>query len=84
MPFLVVWIDNSGDKLKLNTYQKPTNSGQYINWQSFVTPRHKLNLIKSLLHRAYSICNSYSLNYVRFSKDCFYTEKQWLSFLVHQ
>ena len=26
IPFLDVWIDNSDDKLKLNTYPKPTNT----------------------------------------------------------
>ena len=61
MPFLDVWIDNTEGILKLSTYQKPTNTGLCINWQSFVPFRYKLNLVKTLLHRAYSICNSYSL-----------------------
>ena len=61
MPFLDVWIDNVTGILKLSTYQKPTNTGLYINWQSFFPSCYKLNLVKTLLHRAYSMCNSYSL-----------------------
>ena len=61
MPFLDVCIDNTEGILKLSTYRKPTNTGIYINWQSFVPSRYKLNLVKTLLQRAYSICNSYSL-----------------------
>ena len=61
MPFLDVWIDNTEGIFKLSTYRKPTNTGLYINWQSFVPSRYQLNLVKTLLHRAYSICNSHSL-----------------------
>ena len=68
MPFLNVWIDDSNHKLKLNPYRKPTNTVRYINWQSFVSPHHKLNLIKSLLYRAYSICNSYNVIHKHFQK----------------
>ena len=61
MPFLDVWIDNFEGILKLSTYRKPTNTGLYINWQSFVPSRYKLSLVKTLLQRAHSICNLYSL-----------------------
>ena len=55
MPFLDVWIDYTEAILKLSTYRKPTNTGLYINWQSFVPSRYKLNLVKnpatqSILH----------------------------------
>ena len=30
-------------------------------WQSFVPLKYKINLVRNLLHRAYKICNSYSL-----------------------
>ena len=61
MHFLDVWKDNIKEILKLSTYRKPTNTGLYINSQSFVPSRYKLNLVKTLLHRTHSICNSYSL-----------------------
>ena len=74
MPFLDVWIDNTEGILKLSTYQKPTNTGIYINWQSFVPFRYKLNLVKTLLYRAYNICSSYSLVYEDFQGIIFYIE----------
>ena len=61
LAFLDVWINNEDGELKLNTYRKPTNTGLYIKWQSFVPLKYKINLIRNLLHRAYKICNSYSL-----------------------
>ena len=61
MPFLDVWIDNTEGVLKLSTYRKPPNTGLYINWQSFVPSSYKFNLVQTLLHRAYSICNLHSL-----------------------
>ena len=61
MPFLDVWIDNTEGILKLSTYRKPSNTGLYINRQSFIPSCHKLNLVKTLLRSAYSICNSNSL-----------------------
>ena len=64
MSFLDVWIDNNDDKWKLNSYRKPTNTGRYINRQTL----RKLNLIESLLHRAYGICNSYNLFHEHFQK----------------
>ena len=66
MPFLDVWVDNIEGILKLGTYQKPTSTALYINWQSFVPSRYKLNLVKTLLHRAHNICNSYSLIHENF------------------
>ena len=61
IPFLDVWIHNTEGILKPNTHRKPENSGLYINRQSSVTFRFKLNLVKTLLHRAYSICKTYGL-----------------------
>ena len=55
MPFLGVWIDNTKGILKLSTYQKPTNTGLYINWQSFVLSSYKLNLVKTLPHSIWHV-----------------------------
>ena len=48
-------------RIKATGKKRNKNTGLYINWQSFVPSRYKLNLVKTLLHRAYNICNSYSL-----------------------
>ena len=61
LAFLDVWISNQDGKLALKTYRKPTHTGLYIKWQSFVPLKYKINLVRNLLHRAYKICNSYSL-----------------------
>ena len=61
MLFLDVWINNIKGILKLSTYQKPTSTALYINWQSFVTFCYKLDLFKTMLRRGYNICNSFSL-----------------------
>ena len=48
-------------KTSLKTYRKPTHTGLHIKWQSFVPLKYKINLVRNFLHRAYKICNSYSL-----------------------
>ena len=61
LAFLDVWISNQDGKPAIKTYRKPTHTGLYIKWQSFVPLKYKINLVRNLLHRAYKICNSYSL-----------------------
>ena len=61
LAFLDVWINNQNGKLTLKTYLKPTHTGLYIKWQSFVPLKYKINLVRNLLHKAYKICSSYSL-----------------------
>ena len=56
----------NGDGFETRTYYKPTHTGLYMNWYSFSPRRYKINLIKTLLSRAWSICSSYTL----FDKDC--------------
>ena len=36
MLFLGVWIDNTEGILNLSTHRKPTKTGLFVNWQSFV------------------------------------------------
>ena len=47
------------DKTKFLTkiYRKTTFTGQYLNYQSFCSKKRKVNLIKTLYHRAYKICS---------------------------
>ena len=42
----------------LTLYRKPTFTGQYTRWDSFSCQRYKINLIKSLVHRAMRICTN--------------------------
>ena len=66
MAFLDVRISNQDGKLALKTYRKPTHTGLYIKWQSFVPLKYKINLVRNLLHRAYKLCYSCSVNHEYF------------------
>ena len=59
LTFLDVLITRSNNKFHTSVYRKPTFSGQGLSFFSFCNFRFKLNSIKTLLHRAYTICSSY-------------------------
>ena len=52
-------------------YRKPTFSGLYLKWTSFVPKQFKINLVNCLLNRAWRICSSSELfqTEVSFIKD---------------
>ena len=54
-----VLVDNSSTTVTTSTFCKPTNTGLYSKWSSFVPRRYKYNLVNCLLDRAYKICSSY-------------------------
>ena len=54
--------------VETKTFRKPTFTGLYINWQSYVPPKFKKNLLFTPLDRAYKICNSYAFIYQEFQK----------------
>lgn len=62
LPFLDVLVEKTGSSLTTTIYRKPTFTGQYIRWNSFCDSRRKLNLIKTLINRATSICSKEKLN----------------------
>ena len=57
--------------LSTSVYRKPTFSGLYMQWRSFVPKKYKRGLVNSLLHRAWRICSSFELFHqeVLFLKD---------------
>ena len=58
LPFLDVEIIRSEDgTTKTKVYRKPTWTGQYTNYFSFVPLKYKIGLIKSLFHRTRKICS---------------------------
>lgn len=63
--FLDVKITIHNDTFITSTYYKPTHTGLYTNWHSFTPRKYKINLIKTLLNRAYNICS----NEVLFKSD---------------
>ena len=43
-------------------YRKPTFTGQYLRWNSFSPNKRKINLIGTLVHRAFKICSKGKLD----------------------
>ena len=65
LPFLDVLVSRevSSSQLKTfstNIYRKPTFSGLYTNFNSFIPESYKTGLFLSLLFRIYSICSDWS------------------------
>ena len=62
LPFLDIKINRNQDgTLSTSVFRKPTYSGLYLNWRSYVSKQYKLGLVRCLLHRAWSICSSSEL-----------------------
>jgi len=64
--FLDVLIEKTSTCFITSTYRKPTHTGLYSKWSSFV-PLHRIrNLVNSLLCRAYDIASSCELVHTEF------------------
>ena len=60
LPFLGVNIERNFN-FATSVYRKPTFTGLYTKSNSFLPNRYKIGMIKTLIHRAYSLCSSFSL-----------------------
>ena len=58
---LLLIKDHNNNKLEITVYRKPTHSGVFTHFTSFVPYPFKVGLINTLLTRAYRICSSWSL-----------------------
>lgn len=58
--FLDTLLDRSNNKLTTSVYSKPTNSGECLNYNSNCPQRYKISVIKTFLHRAYSISSTWN------------------------
>lgn len=61
LPFLDVLVTKGTVAPITSVYRKPTFTGQYLHWLSFVPLKRKLNLISTLVHRALAICSAGTL-----------------------
>ena len=59
LKFLDISITKDNNKFLTSTYRKPTFTGLIMNFNAFSPFNYKLNLIRTLLNRAYSISSSY-------------------------
>ena len=61
MPFLDVKVIRSDSSFITSLYRKPTFSGVYTNFGSFIPELYKRNLVSTLLFRIFTICSTWEL-----------------------
>ena len=59
LPFLDLLTQYRGSKLHSFIYRKPTFTGLALNFFSYWSMKHKINSIKTLIHRAYYLSSNY-------------------------
>jgi len=52
-----VLVERLGSEFSTSVYRKPTFTGQYLRWNSISPHKQKINLIGTLVHRAFMICS---------------------------
>ena len=62
LPFLDVLVERRDSEFSTSVYRKPTFTGQYLRWNSFSPHKQKINLIGTLVHRAFVICSKGKLD----------------------
>ena len=68
LPFLDVKVIRDNKSFITSVYRKPTFSGVYTNYDSFIPEIYKSSLIYTLLFRSYTLCSSWSLIDVEIKK----------------
>ena len=62
LQFLDIYITHNDDgTLSTSIYRKPTFSGLYPKWNSYVPKQFKTGLINCLLNRAWKKCSNFDL-----------------------
>ena len=61
LPFLDVNVMRSNGNFVTSVYRKPTFSGVYTNFNSFLPDLYKKSLVSTLLFRLFTICSSWEL-----------------------
>ena len=61
LPFLDTLLVRDGNHITTSVFRKPTFTGLGTNFLSFVPEQFKVNSIKTLLFRGYSICSDWKL-----------------------
>ena len=58
--FLDIKITRHNQQFKTSVYRKPTFSGVFMNYESYVDQTYKKSLIDTLLFHCFSICSDYT------------------------
>ena len=61
LAFLDLLIIKSNGNVELTVYRKPTHSGVFTHFSSFIPHRYKVALVKTLICRSYRHCSSWHL-----------------------
>ena len=59
LAFLDVFVTRVIDRFVTSVYRKPTFSGVYTNYDSYIPQVYKAGLLYTLIHRSFSICSSW-------------------------
>ena len=59
LSFLDIKISRENNKFVTSIYRKPTFSGVFTNFESFIRDIYKCRLIETLLHRSCRLCSNY-------------------------
>ena len=59
LPFLDIDIPRSQGKFSTSVYRKPTFTGLFTNFHSFILLTYKRCLVSCLIHRIFNLCSSY-------------------------
>ena len=59
LSFLDIKISNENNKFVTSVYCKPTFSGVFTNFESFIPDIYRCGLIETLLHRSFRLCSNY-------------------------
>ena len=60
LPFLDVLVSSVNGKFVTSVYRKPTFSGVFSNFSSFIPDCFKFGLVHCLLFRSFNLCSSYA------------------------
>ena len=59
LSFLDIKISRENNKFVTSVYRKPTFTGVFTNFESFIPDIYKRGLIETLLHRSFRLCSNY-------------------------
>ena len=59
LSFLDIQIGRENNKFVTSVYRKPTFSGVFTNFESFIRDIYKRELIETLFHRSFRLCSNY-------------------------
>ena len=59
LSFLYIKISRENNKFVTSVYCKPTFSGVFTNFESFIPDIYKRGLIETLVHRSFRLCSNY-------------------------